>query len=236
MTQPAECESSVQQIAQEFALPVPLARLLVARGYCDAARAAQFLTLDFNAQWSHPYQMPGVRAAAEAIWAAIVAQKMIVVYGDYDVDGVTATATLVDAIRRFGGTVEPFLPRRERDGYGLTDSGVHHCLASLAQKPGLLITVDCGIGACAVVDQLQAQAIDVIITDHHAPDICLPKACVIVNPQLPGSPDTARHLCGAGVALKVVHAMVQWGRENAVYDGPSFAHELLVRVGLATLD
>lgn len=235
ITHSVEDDSNAQHIAHEFALPMPIAQLLVARGYRDSATVAQFLVLDFNAQWSHPYHMPGVLSAAQAIWDAIRAQKMIVVYGDYDVDGVTATATLVEAIRRFGGTVAPFLPRRERDGYGLTASGVQHCLASLVQKPSLLITVDCGIGACEVVEQLMSQSIDVIITDHHTPGACLPKACVIVNPQLPGTPDAARHLCGAGVALKLVHAMVQWGRENAVYAGPSFAHELLVRVGLATV-
>ena len=226
--------AAVERLAEELALPLPLARVLVARGYGEPGAAQAFLTPDLRKDFSHPFAFPGVQDAAERIWATIHAGRKIVVYGDFDVDGVVATATLVTALRRFGAQAEAFLPLRDPEGYGLTLTALERCLNENAPFDGLLITVDCGIASVKEVDYLNGLGIDVIVTDHHEPGAVLPLAAVIVNPRL-GATKGAEHLCGAGLALKLVYALVETGRANGWYDGTPMGGDLLVAVGVATV-
>lgn len=226
-------EASVRTLADELCLPEPLARALVARGVSTRAGAAAFLAPDLKTHLSPPFDFPGVREAAECLWAAVRDGREIVVFGDFDADGVAASAVLSTALRRLGGRVEVFLPTREPEGYGLTFAALERCMRR-ERPPGVLVTVDCGIGSVEEIDWLEAQGVKVIVTDHHEPGAKLPSADVIVNPKLGASPG-AENLCGAGVAFKVAHALADVGRARGWYAGPAFGGELLAAVGVATV-
>ena len=261
-TETAYDEEMAQTLAQELQLPSALARLLVSRGYTSAERARLFLNPDLANGLGKPFDFPRIREAVDLIWAAILAKTRMIVYGDFDVDGVVATATLVTALQRLGADVSPFLPLREPEGYGLTFKALERCLAGQASEPGevgrrspnaprdasdgglgepcptcaplLLITVDCGISSVAEVTWMKQRGIEVIITDHHEPGATLPPAAVIVNPRVAHSPG-AEALCGAGIAFKLVHALVEKGRAEGWYTGAPMGGDLLPAVGLATV-
>jgi single-stranded-DNA-specific exonuclease len=227
-------ETAVAGLVEALGLPVPVARVLAARGAESPAAAAAFLSPDLKTHLASPFAFPGAQAAAERLWAAVREGREIVVYGDFDADGVAAAAVLVTALRRLGGEAEAFLPSREPEGYGLTFAALERCLGQRARLPGVLVTVDCGIGSVAEVAYLNGRGIEVIITDHHEPGAELPQAAVLVNPRLGASPG-AEHLCGAGVAFKVAHAMAELGKAEGWYQGGPFAAELLAAVGVATV-
>lgn len=221
-------------LAEALGLSLPVARVLVARGLVTTDTAAAFLSPDLKAHLAAPFDFPGVREAAKRLWAAVRERREIVVFGDFDADGVAAVAILVTALRKIGGLAEAFLPVREPEGYGLTFAALERCLGERGRLPGVLVTVDCGIGSVAEVAYLQEKGIEVILTDHHEPGEVLPAAEVIVNPRLGASPG-AEHLCGAGVAFKVAHALAEMGKAEGWYQGGAFGGELLAAVGLATV-
>ncbi len=227
-------EAVVQALTDTLGLPRPVARVLAARGVTTPEAAAAFLNPELKLHLGHPFEFPGARAAAERLWAAVRERQEIVVFGDFDADGVAAAAVLATALRRIGGTVEVFLPVREPEGYGLTFAALERCLRERGGAPGVLVTVDCGISSVAEVAQLREKGIAVIITDHHEPGAELPLAEVIVNPRL-GASKGAEHLCGAGVAFKVAHALVEVGKAQGWYQGAGLCGELLTSVGLATV-
>ncbi len=227
-------ERAADELAAALGLPRPVARVLVARGTRTRADADVFLSPDLKAHLAHPFDFPGVRQAAERLWAAIRAGRDIVVFGDFDADGVVASSVLVTALRRLGGSAEVFLPVREPEGYGLTFAALARCLSGRAKPPAMLVTVDCGIGAVKEVAYLNGLGVEVIVTDHHEPGPELPPAAVIVNPKLGASPG-AEHLCGAGVAFKVAHALAELGKAEGWYGGNLFGGELLAQVGVATV-
>ena len=227
-------ERDAAALAGALGLPMPVARVLVARGTSMPEEAVAFLSPDLKTHLAAPFDFPGVRAAAERLWAAVREGREIVVFGDFDADGVAAAAILVTALRKIGGVAEVFLPSREAEGYGLTFAAIGRCLSERGRLPGVLVTVDCGIGSVAEVAHLRERGIEVIITDHHEPGPELPLAEVTVNPRLGASPG-AEHLCGAGVAFKVAHALAELGKANGWYLGGSFGGELLAAVGLATV-
>ena len=225
---------AVRDLAGTLNLPPPVARVLVARGVSAPDAARTFLNPNLTEQLGDPCDFPGVRAAAERLWQAIRDGRDIVVYGDFDADGVAAAAVLVTALRRLGGTAGVFLPVREPEGYGLTRAALERCLRERGAPPGMLVTVDCGISSPEEIAYLTGLGVEVIITDHHEPNGPLPEAAAIVNPKLGAAPG-AEHLCGAGVAFKVAHALVELGKANGWYQGASLGGELLVPAGLATV-
>ena len=156
-----------------------------------------------------PLAFPGMGAAAERLLRAVAGREPITVFGDYDVDGVTATATLVQGLSALGARVKPFFPDREREGYGLTPASVARCL-TYAPAPTLLVTVDCGITSVEEVADLRARGIDVVVTDHHTPPATLPPANAVVNPRL-GAPPGAEALCGCATALMLLRALAAKG-------------------------
>lgn len=232
--EPSVDEGAVQALAQAVGVCAPVARVLVARGATSPGEACAFLAPDLKAHLSAPFDFPGVRAAAERLWAAVRAGREIVVFGDFDADGVAASAVLVTALRKIGGKVEVFLPSRDPEGYGLTFAAIGRCLAERGEPPAVLVTVDCGITAVEEVDHLRQKGVEVIVTDHHEPGAELPRAQVIVNPRLGAAPG-AEHLCGAGVAFKVAHALAALGKAEGWYQGGPFGGELLAAVGVATV-
>lgn len=229
-------EEASLELVRAFGLPLPIARLLVSRGYASVEEARLFLENDLLKGLGNPFDFPGVSEAADLIWSAIHVKKPIIVYGDFDVDGVVATATLVTALQRLGAEVTPFLPLRDTEGYGLTLKGLKRCLegTTCSESPPLLITVDCGITSVVEVEWLNQQNIQVLITDHHEPGPMLPAASVIVNPRV-ASPPGAEVLCGSGLAFKLIHALVEKGRAEGWYAGAPFSGDLLPAVGLATV-
>ena len=145
--------------------------------------------------------------AVERIHAAVAQKKRIVVYGDYDVDGVSGTAILLTTLRQLGADVDFHVPHRLEDGYGLS----HEALRKIAEGGvSVVVTVDCGIASCAEADEARRLGLELIVTDHHEPKERLPDAAVLVHPRLPGEYPWG-YLCGAGVAFKLA-----WGVGMAV--------------------
>jgi single-stranded-DNA-specific exonuclease len=184
----------------ELGVSHTLAQILVRRGLDDVAIARAFLAAG---EAHDPAQFSGIAAALERIRGHIDAGSRIVVHGDYDVDGVCATAILVRALRSLGADAGWFIPSRADDGYGLSAATV---VRLAARGTGLLITGDCGITAVDEVARATASGIDVVVTDHHAPlpDGSLPD-CPIMHPALSGYP--CAELCGTGVAFKLAQAL-----------------------------
>jgi single-stranded-DNA-specific exonuclease len=207
-------------LAARFNLPLAVAGVLCERGLAAPDDAAAFLKPSLQ-QLGDPFAFPGIMPAVERLWTAISQGEAVTVFGDFDVDGVTAAALLTDAIRALGGRAAAFLPDRLSEGYGLTRAALERCLRE--QAPRLLITVDCGITAADEVAWTNAAGVDVIVTDHHEASAALPEAALArVNPRLGATPG-AEHLCGAGVAFKLVHALLKHGRQagraaSAAYD------------------
>lgn len=182
-------------------LPAWLCRLLAARGVETPAQAEAFLHPGWE-QLLPPEALPGVAEAAALIRAARDAGQRAVVYGDYDVDGVCASAILAQALRRMGMDTTVYIPDRHEEGYGLNRAAVE----KLAGEAALLITVDCGIASVDEVAAAKAAGMQVIVTDHHRPGPALPAADAIVSPLLGGYPFP--YLCGAGVAWKLSLALI----------------------------
>lgn len=221
----------VDALAARFGLPRPVAGVLGAR-LAGEAEAERFLDPRLL-HLGDPLVFPGIADASERIWTAIRNRDDMVVFGDFDADGVTATALLSGVLTALGGRVAVFLPDRVQEGYGLTRAALERCLREHPVR--LLLTVDCGISSCDEVALAQARGVDVIVTDHHEPGDRLPEARVVVNPRLGSSPG-AEHLCGAGVAFKLAHALVKMGR--AAGDAASAAYDVrqwLDAVAVATV-
>ena len=187
-------------LERELGVSHVLGQILARRGFSDAAGARAFLAA---ADEHDPAEFTGIDAAAELITGHVRDRGLITVHGDYDVDGVCATAILVRALRSLGAEVNWFLPGRVEDGYGVSGETVTR-LASRGTT--LLVTVDCGITAVEEVAAARSLGLDVVVSDHHAPraDGRLPDA-PIVHPGVGGYP--CPHLCGAGVAFKLAQAL-----------------------------
>jgi single-stranded-DNA-specific exonuclease len=216
----------VAALVQELHLPDLLCRLLVTRGFGDPAAAKQYLRprLDFL---HDPSTLGDLDRAVERITRAVRNGEMILVHGDYDVDGMCSTTILTRALRARGARVTPFVPHRLRDGYDLTDAGVR---AARDAGATLVITCDCGTSATAPVAELQSAGIDVIITDHHLPGGPLPEAYAVLNPRRPGCTSLDKDLCAAGVAFKLAIAVV-----TSLGGNPDSVYWMLDLVALATI-
>ncbi len=190
--------ADVRAVAAAAGVSEPVAVTLVRRGYRTPEQARAFLAADE----SHPPAAFGSMAeVVELVQTAIEAGERIAVHGDFDVDGVCATALTVATLRRLGADCDWFIPDRIADGYGLTAENVER----LAERgTGLLLTVDCGIASVEEVRLAQELGMEVVVTDHHQPGEELP-ACPILHPQVSGYPFES--LCGTAVAWKLASAL-----------------------------
>lgn len=186
-------------------IPPVVAQLLLCRGISDPSAAIQFLQPQLTAL-RPPDELPGCTAAAQRLHAAIAAGKRIVVYGDYDVDGMTGTALLHRAIALLGGDVGYYVPCRMTEGYGLNADALRKLAHRGAQ---VVISVDCGITAVEEAAVARELGLELIITDHHQPGAVLPECEAIVHPALPGGGYPFAALSGSGVALKLAWALSQ---------------------------
>ncbi len=227
-------ENTALSLSRALELPLVIARVLVGRGISTKEEARRFLAPDIGRDLADPSLFPGVTEAVERIWRAVTQREQIVIFGDFDVDGIAAAVILKKALAAVGADGEVFLPLREREGYGLSFKAIERCLAECRVKPALIITVDCGIGSVEQVAWLRTQGIDVVITDHHECGEILPEAVALVNPHLGASPG-AEAICGAGVAFKVAHALIKRASQEGVQVEKGVAGRLVVPAGLATV-
>jgi len=216
-------------LISELGLSLPLASALRSRGICRSDAAVAHLAPKL-ANLVPPDQLPGVTAAAERIRRAIAADESILIYGDFDADGICAAVVLAEAITAIGGRVEVFLPRRLDEGYGLTVAALAR---AFAEHPAtrLVVTVDCGISQHEGCDFCRARGIDLVITDHHSLPETLPAVSAIINPHLAGTPAALKNLAGVGVAFKLAHMLARGEGGRHLFD----IRQLLPVVALGTV-
>jgi single-stranded-DNA-specific exonuclease len=220
----------IADLQRATGVPSVLAQLLVCRGICDPSAIREFLECRLGAL-RDPELLPGVPVAADRIMAAVEAQQPIVVYGDYDADGMTATALLLTCLRLLGAQASYYVPHRIDEGYGLNDEA----LRTLAgQGARMLITVDCGIASVVQADTARELGLELVITDHHQFADRLPNAAAIVHPRLPGTNYPFGELSGVGVAFKLAWALCQRASQ-AKRVSPPMRSFLLQAVGLAAI-
>lgn len=216
----------VDRLSSECRLPQLHAAILVNRGVDSPEQARAFLN-PHPGQMHDPFLMSDMGKAAERLLRQIRSGGRTMVFGDYDVDGTSGAAMLHLIIGELGGLSAVYIPDREREGYGLSSAGID---AAVHLGANLLITCDCGINAIDQVAYANAHGIDVIITDHHTPDLRLPDAFAVLNPKLPGSTYPFRGLCGGGVAFKLACAVTQLAGADP---NLPFRHLDLVTLGTA---
>jgi single-stranded-DNA-specific exonuclease len=251
------------RLAAQLKISPLLVQCLLNRGFSDPAAVVNFLQPRLK-NLADPFLLPNMAAAVDRLLLARERGEPLVIFGDYDVDGVTSTALLLEVLRPLGWTMDFYLPHRLDEGYGLSRDGVENCLkkfsASGATSPvKLLLAVDCGSTAVDTVRWLKRQGVDVIVLDHHQVSNPVPEAFALVNPQLrrTGVPPvsnqspaqaeqgirdrqdacpTFTELCSAGLAFKLAHALLKRGRQTGLPGATEFdLKPLLDLVALGTI-
>ena len=251
------------QLAAQFKIPPLLAQCLLNRGFSEPSAIENFLSPRLK-NLADPFLLPNMDVAVERLLRAREQNESLIIFGDYDVDGVTSTALLVEVLRPLGWKVDFYLPNRMDEGYGLSADGVENCLKkfSAAESSGatrpvkLLLAVDCGSTAVETISLLRSRGVEVIVLDHHQVSSPAPEAVALVNPQLqraagvpPAGPapmtgqdcrqdagSTFTELCSVGLAFKLAHALVKRGREIGLPGAAEFdLRPLLDLVALGTI-
>ena len=220
----------VDALAAALRVGRPAAQVLLHRGFGDATAAKRFLSPSLD-DLHDPLTLRDMPRAIERLRKAISSGEKILIYGDYDVDGTTAVVLLTKAIELAGGAASYHVPHRLKDGYGMRPEVVE---TAAADGVKLIISVDTGIRASEVVRRANELGIDVIVTDHHLPEAELPPALAVLNPNRPDCPYPEKNLCGAGVAFKLVQALLageEWPAEKVRRISESF----LKLVAIATV-
>jgi single-stranded-DNA-specific exonuclease len=222
--------SRIAALERAAGVPAVVAQLLLARGIDDPADAKLFLEPKLTGL-RDPELLPGAKQAADLLFDAVSAKRRITIYGDYDADGMTATAILFRCFQLLDAAVDYYVPHRIDEGYGLNAEA----LRKLAQQGAdVVVTVDCGIASPAEADLARELGLTLVVTDHHQMADRLPDAAAIVHPGLPGSEYPFPGLCGAAVALKLAWAICQRASgEKKVSD--RLRQFLLQAVGLAAI-
>jgi single-stranded-DNA-specific exonuclease len=195
--------SSAKKLAQSLNIPLCAAVILAGRNLTDPEECLRFFAPRLS-QLHDPFIFPDMAKAAARILDACAKKEKITVYGDYDVDGISGTVILLQALRRLGAHCDYHLPHRLTEGYGVSESGIRQIAESGSR---LIITVDCGVTAVQEVAAAKQLGMDVIVTDHHESKESLPAAIAILNPMVPGSPYPDKYLAGVGVVLKLCQAL-----------------------------
>ena len=190
-----------------------MAQCLVNRGVTSKAEVSEFLNPRLKLL-ADPYLIPNMDAAIERLWKARENNERLLIYGDYDVDGVSSTALLVEVLTELGWAVEPHLPGRFDDGYGLSEVSLEKCLEQF--KADIVLAVDCGSTAVKAIEFLNDKKIDVLVLDHHQVSTPPPEPFAMVNPQLSDDYPNFQELCSVGLAFKLAHALVKRGRQEGL--------------------
>ncbi|MDN3511876.1 MAG: single-stranded-DNA-specific exonuclease RecJ [Candidatus Jettenia sp. CY-1] len=218
------------EIASKLKISHLLAQVLINRGILDITSARNFLQPQI-AGLGDPSLLHGMEEASIRINKAVSKGEKIVIYGDYDVDGLTATAVMYRCLKLLGAQVRYYIPERLEEGYGLNADAIKRLKEDGAD---VILTVDCGINACREADIARAYGIDLIITDHHQPGQEIPNAFAVINPKLEPSPGVFKDLSGVGIAFKLAWAIGQYFSPLKKVS-PEFKDFLLSAIGLVSL-
>jgi len=197
-------DAAVQELAATAHLHPVVARVLINRGIRTAAEAEAFLSCSLDTLYD-PMLLPDMGAAVERVCRAVDDREPVLIYGDYDVDGLAGTALLTDFLRRLSADVANYIPHRLEEGYGLNMPAVEQAAADGIR---LLITVDCGVRDTEIIARANDLSMETIVTDHHEPGESLPPALAVVNPKRADSAYPFRDLAGVAVAFKLAEAVV----------------------------
>ncbi len=219
----APLRTEAKIIAEELGIPLPIAQILTNRNILSPKEAETFLfgTLD---NLHDPFLFRDMAKAVERILRAIRQKEKILIFGDYDVDGVLSVVILLKALRALGAEVDYFIPERLKEGYGIKEE---HLKIVRERKSRLVISVDCGIKAVAFAANARKEGVDVIVTDHHRPGEILPEVAALINPVLKDSTYPYKNLAGVGVVFKLLQALL--GQEGKASSLPHYAK--LVAIG-----
>ena len=200
-----ECGEEAVELAASLNIPLEIAHILVNRNITDTISGREFLfgTLD---NLNDPFLLQDMKKVVFRIQQAIRENENILIFGDYDVDGILSVVILTKALMTLGGKVDHFIPDRLNEGYGIKQEYVD---IAVQRNAGLVISVDCGIKALNFVESAKAKNIDTIITDHHRPGKILPDAYAILNPLVPDSNYPDKNLAGIGVVFKLIQALFE---------------------------
>jgi single-stranded-DNA-specific exonuclease len=239
------------QLASQLKVSPLLAQCLLNRGHREPSAIEKFLQPRLK-NLADPFLLPDMEKAVQRLLRAREQNESLVIFGDYDVDGVTSTALLLEVLRTLGWRVDFYLPSRMDEGYGLSADGVENCLKKFTTT--LLLAVDCGSTAVESIALLRSRGVDTIVLDHHQVSSPAPAAVALVNPQLGVSDEcrvtgdenrASRHpspatrhteLCSAGLAFKLAHALVKRGRDTNLPGAAEFdLRPLLDLVALGTI-
>ena len=196
-------DDEIYKLSKEIGHSFVVTKILASRGYDTIEKIQKFLSPKIT-DLHDPFLLKNMDIVTEKIKNALETKKKVLIFGDYDVDGISATAILYRFFASHGLVPQYFLPNRYEDGYGLTIETAQKVID--LYSPELIITVDCGISCYKEVDYLMSKGIDVVVTDHHEIPEILP-SCPIINAKMLGQEYPFRELCGAGVALKIVQAL-----------------------------
>jgi single-stranded-DNA-specific exonuclease len=226
-----------EPLAARLKISPLLAQCLLNRGLSKPDAIEKFLAPRLK-NLADPFLLPNMNAAVERLLLAHERDESLVIFGDYDVDGVTSTTLLLEVLRKLGWRVDAYLPHRMDEGYGLSRDGVENCLKKFPVK--LLLAVDCGSTAVETITWLREKNVDVIVLDHHQVSSPPPAAVALVNPQLSSAncqlSSLFTELCSAGLAFKLAHAILKRGREIGLPGATEFDLKLLLDlVALGTI-
>jgi len=224
------------QLAAQLKISPLLAQCLLNRGFSEPATIEKFL-LPRLKNLADPFLLPDMEAAVTRLLHAHAHEEPLVIFGDYDVDGVTSTTLILEVLRKLGWRADAYLPNRMDEGYGLSRDGVENCLKKFPVK--LLLAVDCGSTAVETIAWLKQSGVEVIVLDHHQVSSPAPEVVALVNPQI-GNQNSGignfQELCSAGLAFKLAHALVKHGREAGLPGAAEFdLRPLLDLVALGTI-
>lgn len=182
-----------------------IARLIQRKGFTSAEQVELFLRPRLKSL-SDPFLLPNMELAVARILQALDREERIVLFGDYDVDGVTSLTLMAEMLRAYGCSPGLFLPLRMEEGYGLSPESIKRCCENF--RPNLLIAVDCGTSSRDEISNLRQRGVDVVIFDHHEPKTALPECCAVVNPKIDRQ-SPFHYLCSVGITFKLCHALLK---------------------------
>ncbi len=224
---PLPRESSVQQLTKELGIHQTIARLLSLRGVDTFEQARSYFRADLT-HLHDPYLMKDMDKAASRLADTIRHGEKVVVYGDYDVDGTTATSIVYTFLKNFGGDVQYYIPHRFKEGYGISQEGIDFAVNASAR---LIVSVDCGITAQEEAEYARKNGIDLVICDHHTVGDTIPDAFAVLDPKRPDCNYPFDGLSGAGVAFKLVQAALH---ELGLPPAKAYSYLDLVAISIAS--
>ncbi|HEY2350063.1 MAG TPA: single-stranded-DNA-specific exonuclease RecJ [Puia sp.] len=221
-------EGKIKILADSLKVHLLISRILVGRGIENFEEAKKYFRPDIQ-QLHDPFLMKDMYPAVDRILLALDQKEKILIFGDYDVDGTSSVALMVQMLRKIGhpDNIEFYIPNRQREGYGVSKAGIDF---AREHSFGLIISVDCGIKSVDLVAYAKAHGIDFIICDHHLPDIILPDATAILNPKQTDCTYPYKELCGCGVAFKLITALC---RKLNLREGNYLVYLDLVAIAIA---